>query len=56
MQDLKEAILLDREALDLCPQGHLYCSVALICLAIHLSTWYNQLKAMEDLNEVIFLI
>ncbi|KAH0825948.1 TPR-like protein, partial [Lanmaoa asiatica] len=55
MGDLNEAIVLDRDALALCPPGHPDRSTSLGNLAVHLSTRYNQLGAMEDLNEAIIL-
>ena len=55
MEDLDEAIVLDREALNLCPQGHPLQSGSLNNLAAGLSTRYNQLGAMEDLDEAIVL-
>ena len=55
MQDLDEAIVLDREALDLCPQGHPHRSTSLHNLASHLSTRYTQLGAIHDLDEAIVL-
>jgi CHAT domain-containing protein/tetratricopeptide (TPR) repeat protein len=55
MQDLDEAIVLGREALDLRPTGHPLRSSCLNSLAIVLSNRYEQLGAMEDLNEAIVL-
>ncbi|KAF8431636.1 CHAT domain-containing protein [Boletus edulis BED1] len=55
MVDLDEAIVLDREALELCPQGHPDRSMPLNNLAVHLSTRYNQLGAMADLDDAIVL-
>ena len=55
MQDLDEAIILDREALDLRPQGHLERSMSLNNLAAHLSSRYNHLWAIQDLDEAIVL-
>ena len=46
MEDLGEAIVLDREALDHRPQGHPFRSSPLNNLENHLSTRYNQLGAM----------
>ena len=54
-EDLEEAIILDREALGLRPQGHSDRSSSLSNLALHLSTRYNLLGAMEDLDEAIAL-
>ena len=51
--NIDDAIVLDREALELCPPGHSKRSDSLICLGIHLSDRYNQLGAMADLNEAI---
>ena len=56
MEDLGEAIVLDREALDLRLQGHPDWSIYLINLGDDLPTQYDQLGAMEDLNEAIVLI
>jgi CHAT domain-containing protein/tetratricopeptide (TPR) repeat protein len=50
-----EAIVLDREALGLCPEGHPDRSMSLNNLAVCLSTRYDQLGAMEDLDEAIVL-
>ena len=47
--------LIDQEALGLHPQGHPYHSISLNNPAMCLSTWNNQLGAMEDLNEAIVL-
>ena len=55
MDDLHGAIILDREALNLCPQGHPGRSASLSNLGIRLSTRYEQLGAMEDLDEAIVL-
>ena len=55
MEDLDEAIILDRESFHLHPQGHPSRSMSLNNLANHLSTRYNQLGAMEDLDEAIVL-
>jgi CHAT domain-containing protein len=55
MEDLDKAIVLDREALGLCPQGHPDRSLSLNNLAVHLSSRYNQLGAMQDLDEAIVL-
>jgi CHAT domain-containing protein len=55
MVDLDEAIILDREALGLCPQGHPHRSVSLNNLAVHLSARYKQLGVMVDLDEAIVL-
>ena len=52
---IDEAIVLDREALDLCPQGHPDQSVSLNSLAVHLSTRYMHLGGMQDLDEAIVL-
>ena len=56
MEDLDEAIVLDREALGLCPQGHLNWVMSLNNLAGHLSTRYNRLGAIEDLDEAFVLV
>ena len=55
MEDLDESIALDREALDLCSQGNPHRSLSLRNLAVNLSIRYNQLGAMDDLNESIVL-
>ncbi|KAG6371182.1 hypothetical protein JVT61DRAFT_9804 [Boletus reticuloceps] len=55
MEDLDEAIGLDREALDLRPKGHPDWSGSLSNLAIRLSTRYNQLGVMEDVDGAIVL-
>ena len=52
---INEAIVLDREALELCPPGHPERSDCLISLGIHLSDRYNQLGGMTDLEEAIVL-
>ncbi|KAF8431483.1 CHAT domain-containing protein [Boletus edulis BED1] len=55
MGDLDEAIVLRREALELCPQGHPDRSTYLNSLANSLSTRYKQLGATADLDEAIVL-
>ncbi|KAF8132924.1 CHAT domain-containing protein [Boletus edulis] len=55
MADLDEAIVLDRVALELRPQGHPDRSMSLNSLAVGLSTRYKQLGAMVDLDEAIVL-
>jgi CHAT domain-containing protein/tetratricopeptide (TPR) repeat protein len=55
MQDLNKGIVLDREALDLRPQGHPDRSESLCSLVVHLSTRYKQLGAMQDIDEAIVL-
>ena len=55
MEDLNEAVVLDRDALALHPPGHPYRSICLSNLAVHLSTRSHQLGVMEDLNEAIVL-
>ena len=52
---IDEAIVLDREALELCPPGHPERHVSLSWLALHLGERYEQLGAMTDLNEAIVL-
>ena len=52
---IDEAIVLNREALELCPPGHPRRSISLNDLAVDLSTRYRQLGSMEDLNEAIVL-
>ena len=54
-RDLEEVIILVREALSLCPQGHPDRSMSLNNLALHLSTQYDQLGALRDLDEAIVL-
>ncbi|KAI9569320.1 hypothetical protein HD554DRAFT_2038263 [Boletus coccyginus] len=48
-------LVLDREALDLRPQGHPDRSMSLSNLALDLSTRYQRLEGMEDLDEAIVL-
>ena len=55
MQDLHEAIILDREVVSFYPQGHPERSISLNNLAIHLATRYNQLRTIRDLDEAIVL-
>ena len=55
MGDIEEAIVLGREALKLRPQGHPDRLTSLNNLAVVLSTRYNQLEAMDDLDEAIVL-
>jgi CHAT domain-containing protein/tetratricopeptide (TPR) repeat protein len=55
-KDLEEAIVLDREALELLPQGHRDRSISLNNLANRLSTRHSQLGAMQDLGEAIVLV
>jgi CHAT domain-containing protein len=55
MEDLDEAIVLDREALNLRPPGHSDRSLSLSNLAVRLSTRFDQLRATEDLDEAIVL-
>ncbi|KAG8215349.1 hypothetical protein J3R82DRAFT_8945 [Butyriboletus roseoflavus] len=52
MEDLDTAIVLNQDALVLCPSR---APTLINNLTIHLSTWYNQLGVMEDLNEAIGL-
>ena len=52
---IDEAIVLDREALELCPPGHLKRAFSLTQLGIHLSNRYKQLGRMTDLEEAIIL-
>jgi CHAT domain-containing protein/tetratricopeptide (TPR) repeat protein len=56
MEDLEEAIVLDRQALDLRPQGHPLRSSCLNNLANRLSIRYKELGAMEDLEEATVLV
>ena len=55
MQDLDEAIVLDREALGLQRKGHPDRSSSLNNHAVHLSIRYKQFGAMQDLDEAIIL-
>ena len=56
MDDLDdEVIVLDHEALDLRPPGYPLRSTSLNNLAVDLSTRYEKLGAMEDLDEAIIL-
>ena len=55
MEDFDEAIVLDREALDLRPPGHPDRSMSLNNLAIRLSARYKQLGGVEDLDEAVVL-
>ena len=55
MQDLNEAIILGREALNLLSQGQPYRSGSLSTLANRLATRYKQVDAMQDLDEAIVL-
>ena len=50
---IDEAIILDREALELCPPGHPQRAVSVAWLAIHLSDRFDQLGARRDLEEAI---
>ena len=52
---IDQAIVLDREALELCPPGHPKRDDSLSSLALHLGNRYDQLGAMEDLTEAIVL-
>ena len=52
---IDQAIVLDREALELCPPGHPERDDSLSSLAGHLGHRYDQLGAMIDLNEAIIL-
>ncbi|KAH0835025.1 TPR-like protein, partial [Lanmaoa asiatica] len=52
---IDEAVVLDREALDLCPPGHPERHGCLNNLANHLCDRYDQLGAMMDLEEAIVL-
>ena len=52
---MDEAIVLDREALELCPPVHPMRSVSLTWLSIHLSDRYDQLGAPGDLEEAVVL-
>ena len=53
--DSEEAIILYREALNLYPQGHPDRSTSLNNLAVLLTSRYDQLGAMQDLDEAIVL-
>ena len=52
---IDEAIVLDREVLELCPPGDPQRYVSLTWLAIHLSYRYDQHGATRDLEEAIVL-
>ena len=52
---INEAILLDREALKLCPPGHPERYLSMNELGIHLSNRYDRLGGMNDLEEAIDL-
>ena len=53
IEDLEEAIVLSREALDHCPQGHPDRYMSLNSLARHLASRYEQLEDIEDLEAAI---
>ena len=55
MEDLDAAIVVHREALDLCLPGHANRSIPSNNFAVDLSTWYDQLGAMTDLDDAIGL-
>ena len=52
---IDEAIVVGREALELCPPGHPMRSVSLTWLAIHLGGRYDQLGATRDFEVAIVL-
>ena len=52
---IDEAIVLDREALELCQHGHPMRFVSLTWLTNHLSNRYDQLGSTRDLEEAIVL-
>ena len=52
---IDEAIVLDYEALELCPPGRPERASSLTLLAIHLGDRYSQLGKIEDLEEAIVL-
>ena len=52
---IDKAIVLDREALELCPSGHHKRYVSLELLCTHLGDRYEQLGVMTDLEEAILL-
>ena len=52
---IDEAIILDREALELCTAGHPRQSACLFQLAYHLGARYELLGGVETLNEAILL-
>jgi CHAT domain-containing protein/TPR repeat protein len=52
---IDEAIVLDREALELCPHGHPQRYISLTWLAIHLNYRYDQHGVTRDLEEAIVL-
>ena len=53
--DMDEAIVLEREALGLCPPGHPERYVSLNRLGGHLNNRYEQLGAITDIEEAIVL-
>lgn len=55
IEDLEEAISLNREAVTLCPLGHPDRSTSLNNLASDLGTLFDQSGRMEDLEETISL-
>ena len=55
VQDLDEAIALDREVVDLRPQGHPDRPTSLNNLACSFSFRYKQLGGMQDLDKAIVL-
>ncbi|KAF8431089.1 CHAT domain-containing protein [Boletus edulis BED1] len=52
---IDEAIILDREALELCPPSHPMRPVSLTSLATHLRDRYNQLGSRSGLEEAVIL-
>ena len=52
---IDDAIVLDREALDLCPPGHSTRPTAMSQLAYHLCYRYTRLGEIDHLNEAIIL-
>ena len=53
IDDLNKALVLDREALSLCPPGHRHRPMSLNSLAVNLSARYEELREIDDLNEAI---
>ena len=55
VDDLNETIVLDRDALFLCPPGHPDRSMSLNNLSHNLSTMYKRLEQIADINDAIVL-
>jgi hypothetical protein len=56
MEDLEEAIVHGRQALDLCPPGHPHHSSFYHNLATTMSTRFDKLGKMEDLEQSVDLL